>query len=174
VGSVATFALFNLSVAPTQQTLLATPISEAERSFIDFVAKYHRTYGTKEEYQHRLDIFTKNYHNMMSHNMMNSETEGYTMGINKFADMSDQEYKMLLGYKSNSSSNRVETHLDASDLPASVDWRQKNAVTPVSRTKDSVDHAGPSQPLDPLREPTLSQLETLFLSLSNNLLTVQP
>jgi hypothetical protein len=34
-----------------------TEFSDAEREFINFIAKYHRTYSTKEEYAKRLAIF---------------------------------------------------------------------------------------------------------------------
>jgi hypothetical protein len=40
---------------------LATPFTEAERSFIDFIAAHHRSYGTKEEYEFRLSVFEKNF-----------------------------------------------------------------------------------------------------------------
>ena len=49
-GSVATFALMNMNAAPEHSNLIATPFTEAEREFIDFIATHHRSYGTKEEY----------------------------------------------------------------------------------------------------------------------------
>lgn len=49
-GSIAAFALFNVNSLPEHQTFLATPFTEAERAFIDFIATHHRSYGTKEEY----------------------------------------------------------------------------------------------------------------------------
>lgn len=66
---------------------------------MEFVSKYHKSYGTKEEYNYRLEVFSKNYAMMMHHNMMNAATEGYHLGINTFADMTEEEYNKLLGYK---------------------------------------------------------------------------
>jgi C1A family cysteine protease len=67
----------------------------------------------------------------MSHNMMNAATEGFVMGLNQFADLTETEYKKLLGYKSalKSSTNYHSIESNGAN-PASVDWRGK-AVTPV-------------------------------------------
>lgn len=35
----------------------------------------------------------------MNHNMMNSDSEGYYMVINEFADLTGEEFKMKMGYK---------------------------------------------------------------------------
>ena len=53
-GAVATFAVMNVNTVQAGQTFLQTPFPEVEREFINFIAKYHRSYGTKEEYQFRL------------------------------------------------------------------------------------------------------------------------
>lgn len=62
-GAVATFAVLNLNNSPSAAgTFLAqNTITDAEREFINFVSEYHRTYGTKEEYNYRLGVFTENY-----------------------------------------------------------------------------------------------------------------
>ena len=49
-GSVAALALLNFNSAATHSTFLSTPITSAEREFINFIAKHHRNYATKEEY----------------------------------------------------------------------------------------------------------------------------
>jgi hypothetical protein len=110
-GAVATFAVLNLNNSPSAAgTFLAqTTISDAEREFINFVSEYHRTYGTKEEYNYRLGVFTENYNAIKSHA---TEKNGatYTLGITSLADLSEYEYKMLLGYKKNiNSAKRVNT-----------------------------------------------------------------
>jgi KDEL-tailed cysteine endopeptidase len=118
--------------APTGTAFLATPFTEAEREFINFVSQYHRSYGTKEEYEYRLKIFTETYNDIISHNTQNDAT--FTKGINQFSDMSDYEFKQMLGYKrSLRQADKVPNTVILSevDLPASVDWRTQNAVTPV-------------------------------------------
>jgi len=49
------------------------------------------------------------------------------------ADWTDDEYKKLLGYRKKNGSAKATTTFSkhVSDLPASVDWRAKGAVTPV-------------------------------------------
>jgi len=68
----------------------------------------------------------------MNHNMMNAATEGYTMTINKFSDMTPEEFKKMMGYKADLAqpTNDVIT-LNEVGLPDSVDWRTQGAVTPV-------------------------------------------
>jgi C1A family cysteine protease len=60
-GTAATLALLNMNSAPVHQNFLATPFTEAEREFIDFIAKHKRTYATKEEYEYRLSVFSQNF-----------------------------------------------------------------------------------------------------------------
>jgi len=83
-GACATFALLNVGTVSTGNSFLATPMTDAERHFINFVTEHKRSYATKEEYEHRLSIFTKSLELVEKHN---SEGHSYTLGINKFADM---------------------------------------------------------------------------------------
>jgi len=133
VGSVATFALFNLNAASSHMTFLADPSGEVDQAFNSFLAKYHKSYGTHEEYTFRLNLFRANYHNIMSHNMMSANKLGFVKGINAFADMTEEEFKMRLGYKSELNAGKVGTQYETlnEDAPASLDWRTKGAVTPV-------------------------------------------
>jgi len=70
-------------------------ISEQERAFQLFLNKYGRNFGTKEEYIFRLEIFTKNYDIIKN---FNSNGEGQVLAVNKFADMTEVEFKRYLGY----------------------------------------------------------------------------
>lgn len=129
VGSVAAFALVNMSALPTGQALINTPVSEQEVSFQAFVAKHHKTYGTKEEYAYRLGVFAQNYHAIMAHNMHGKSK--YTMGVNKFADLTTEEYKHMLGFiPSTRRPNKMPKVFGNVSTPDSVDWRD-TAVTPV-------------------------------------------
>lgn len=55
------------------------------------------------------------------------------VGINKFADLTDAEWKKMLGYKGTQKKNASISDLNPiqKDLADSVDWREKGAVTPV-------------------------------------------
>jgi C1A family cysteine protease len=129
-GAVATFALLNVGTVNTGSAFLATPITDAERAFINFVSENHRSYGTKEEYEYRLSLFTAALQRIEAHN---AGDHGFTLGVNQFTDMSDFEYKRLLGYKPElQTEKKVNTFMLASTAaPASVDWVASGKVTPV-------------------------------------------
>ena len=96
-GAVATFALLNINSVQNGNTFLATPMTDAERSFIQFVSEHRRSYGTKEEYEFRLQQFKTAYSNIQSENSKNDNT--FTVGVNKFADLTNAEFKKMLGYR---------------------------------------------------------------------------
>ena len=88
-----------------------------------YLAKHGKSYGTKEEYEFRLEQFRQSLHKIREHNSRNDVT--YSLGLNKFSDMTHQEYKKLLGYKNpqglTSSQIRIlETEEGAAE---GVDWR---------------------------------------------------
>jgi C1A family cysteine protease len=129
-GAVATFALLNVGTAHNGKTFLSTPITDAERAFINFVSEHHRSYGTKEEYEFRLAQFTNAYNFVQTHN---AEGHKFQVGLNKFSDMTEFEYKQLLGFKQDLSAKKSHNFqiFQATSVPASVDWVTAGAVTPV-------------------------------------------
>ena len=107
---------------------MATPMTDAEREFISFVSEHRRSYGTKEEYEYRLSLFATAYDRVKDHD---STDAGFTIGINKFADMSTYEYKQMLGYKKElRTQKRVNTFQISAPLAAdaAVDW-----ATPINK-----------------------------------------
>lgn len=90
-----------------------------------------RFYSTGKEEENRLRIFAKNFKMIQK---MQTEERPYQVGLNKFADMSTEEFAAAyLGTKPPSvrSTKTATLEATAATLPASVDWRNKNAVTPV-------------------------------------------
>jgi KDEL-tailed cysteine endopeptidase len=89
------------------------------------------SYGTKEEYAFRLDIFTQK---DVEYIKINADQENtFTVGHNQFSTWTSDEYKRILGYKGPQelgATEQVEI-LEDSNLSASVDWRTKGAVNPV-------------------------------------------
>lgn len=73
-----------------------TPV---ESAFQQYLAKFGKSYETKAEYLHRLEIFANNYQKINDHNSKNENEHGLTMGLNQFSDMSEKEFKKMLGYK---------------------------------------------------------------------------
>ena len=95
---------------------------------MNFIAKENRFYGTRDEYQFRLAVFTKNYQLVKQHNAQENVTS--TIGINMFADRTTEEVKKMLGFKKMETT--LEPHsFDESNLADEINWATKGAVTPV-------------------------------------------
>jgi cathepsin L len=117
----------NLNTVESGSAFLATPITDAERAFINFITQYRRTYGTKEEYAYRLELFSKVYEQIQAHDAV---ATGYELGINHLSDMSSYEYSQMLGYVSQPGDKVYSSEVN--NLRAdTIDWRTKGAVTPV-------------------------------------------
>ncbi|XP_058736730.1 cysteine proteinase mucunain-like [Vicia villosa] len=90
--------------------------------------------GQKEK---RFEIFKDNLEFIDKHN---AENRTYKVGLNRFADLSNEEYRpMYLGFKTDSSllaeaATKNIIHYVASvgdDLPEYVDWRKEGAVNEI-------------------------------------------
>jgi len=130
-GAIAAIALMNVNMNASSTTFLSTPITEAEQNFIKFISEHRRSYGTKEEYMYRLELFSKVFERIQNHD---AEAMGFEMAINQFSDYSDFEWKQMMGYKKELKSTTDEsnvTYFSEVGAPASVDWRTSGAVTGV-------------------------------------------
>merc|ERR1712002_13490 len=102
--------------------------------FAKFKTEHNKVYKTRDEHSYRFKVFTDNLEKINKHNKAG---HSYKLGINEFSDLTEEEFKsqFLGGYKP--LHNPAESSLLFSerkpikDLPASVDWREKNAVTEV-------------------------------------------
>ena len=126
VGAVATFAVLNMSGPQPGASFLAE--NEHSQAFSHFVNKYRKSYATTEEYKYRQDVFMKNYHLIMNHNMMNVDEDGFHMVVNHFADLTQAEFKKMMGYKRSRKANTVApldtlSVLEDGAVPESLDWR---------------------------------------------------
>ncbi|KAL5189409.1 Cysteine protease XCP2 [Glycine soja] len=100
--------------------------------FESWMSRHGKIYQSIEEKLHRFDIFKDNLKHIDERNKVVSN---YWLGLNEFADLSHQEFKnKYLGLKVDYSRRRESpeefTYKDF-ELPKSVDWRKKGAVTQV-------------------------------------------
>ncbi|KAI5413356.1 probable cysteine protease RD21B [Lathyrus oleraceus] len=108
------------------------------RVYESWLVKHGKVYNALGEKESRFEIFKDNLRFIVTHN--NMEGQSYKLGLTKFADLTNEEYRsMFLGTKSRKSkgllsgskkSNRYAFR-DNDELPESVDWREKGAVNQV-------------------------------------------
>jgi C1A family cysteine protease len=103
--------------------------------FLNFQQKYNKYYDSLEQFESRFEIFRDNLQIILSHNLQNNYN--FTLHVNHFSDLTPEEFKK---YYANglTESNRYGCKMFSSndvdimdDLPISIDWRKKGAVTSV-------------------------------------------
>ncbi|KAJ4955898.1 hypothetical protein NE237_012681 [Protea cynaroides] len=99
-----------------------------------WMAQYGRVYKDALEKEKRFLTFKKNVEFIKSFNKAGDKP--YKLSINLFADLEDEEFKATrTGYKSpigqRPSSNTELRYNDVTNVPASMDWREKGAVTDI-------------------------------------------
>ena len=99
-----------------------------------WMAQYNRVYKDATEKAYRFEVFKANVGFIESFNAKNLK---FYLGVNQFADLTNEEFKATKankGYKP--SMERMPTgfryeNVSFDALPATVDWRTKGAVTPI-------------------------------------------
>jgi len=98
--------------------------------------RFSKIYDSDDELDSRFSIFKSNVHSIVEHNSVLNQN--FTLGINQFSDLTPEEFKALYinsGFKRTGAtvgSYGCKTYTSAAtSAPASLDWRQKNAVTSV-------------------------------------------
>lgn len=99
-----------------------------------WMTKVGRTYKDGAEKSERFKIFKKNVEFIDSFNEAGNRS--YKLGVNIHADLTHQEFLSTrtgfkLGSGSSSSSSSSFMYADVDEIPATVDWRTKGAVTDV-------------------------------------------
>jgi len=99
--------------------------------FRAFKAEFGKTYSAEEEAT-RAAVFADNLVFIAKHNArFEAGLETYTVGVNQFADMSNEEWRatrQLSAFKREAPRDELRLPEVAADA---VDWRKKGAVTPV-------------------------------------------
>jgi len=107
--------------------------AEILREFSDFKVKFNKVYKDNAEERYRLGVFS---HNLRAVNDHNRGQSSYTRAINQFSDLTQEEFEAtyLGGYKRLEMPERGVERSEAvrtRDLPSSVDWRDRSAVTAI-------------------------------------------
>jgi hypothetical protein len=92
VGVVAAIAVFALN---TQYVQKGMNLSSEDSTFAEYLAKYGKSYDTKEEYEFRRELFNHHFNDIMEHNAKNDVS--WFRAVNKFTDMTPVEINQHLG-----------------------------------------------------------------------------
>lgn len=128
------FLFLSSKVAVTKGSALSEQQEWLE--FLNFQKKHNKEYNSLEEFESRFEIFRTNLHKINSHN--SQTTYNFTLSVNHFADLTPNEFKTIYvtgllqsnRYGCNAFSSS-DVNVKADDLPVSLDWRKKGAVTSV-------------------------------------------
>ncbi|XP_009354165.2 low-temperature-induced cysteine proteinase [Pyrus x bretschneideri] len=103
-----------------------------------WLAEHGKAYNALGEKERRFQIFKDNLRYI---DEQNSKNLSYKLGLNRFADLSNEEYRnTYLGTKTRAQKKRLSNRNTKSDryaprvgdsLPDSIDWREEGAVNPV-------------------------------------------
>lgn len=129
MGFVAVSALIALNTQPSS-TSLYTSMTAEDHEFVSFSSRYGKQYATKEEFEARGEIFKKTLKTINESNANKENT--FTLGVNKFSDLTEAEYKKLLGYRApDATAQKNYKTFEAPPSNDGFDWRQHGVVTGV-------------------------------------------
>lgn len=105
---------------------------------------HKKQYQSETEERFRMKIFMDNAHKIAKHNKLYAQgLVPFKLGLNKYSDMLHHEFVHTLNGFNKSTSNAIlKSNLEMDEgvtfiepanvqVPDSVDWRKKGAVTPV-------------------------------------------
>ncbi|KAA3453114.1 zingipain-2-like [Gossypium australe] len=124
------FWTFTLSLVMSRTIYESAIVDKHEQWIVD----YSRKYESKLEKEKRLNIFKDNLKYIESFN--NDKNKSFKLSLNKFADVTHDEFIVAhTGYKMGDNSTMSQStsfmYESFSDVPTSIDWRKKGAVTPI-------------------------------------------
>jgi len=104
-------------------------LTEDDYSFMSYIAKWNKFYGTTEEYAFRMAEWRKKDRVIKMHNANPDRTS--TLGHNHLSDWTQEEYKVLLGYKPELRTREYEPVSYEKTNSSGINWVTKGAVTAV-------------------------------------------
>lgn len=112
-----------------------TPDAVMVKRHEKWMVQHRRTYKDETEKAKRFKTFKKNVRYI--HSVNKAGTRSYKLAVNKFADMTNEDFQALhKGYKMRSVSKPLGVsspfrYVNVTAVPRSMDWRKKGAVTGV-------------------------------------------
>ncbi|CAL5403791.1 unnamed protein product [Camellia sinensis] len=96
-----------------------------------WMTSFGRVYKDTAEKEERFKIFKANVEMIDFFN--NASNKPYKLGVNEFADLTNEEFKLRNRFKSHvcTVAKRLFKYENVTVVPATMDWRKKGAVTPV-------------------------------------------
>jgi len=90
---------------------------------------YKKVYTSASEESFRFATFLENYYTIIQHN---AQDKSVTLGLNEFSDLTSEEFaRFYTGLLPKQTFDAETFVFNTEDLPASIDWRAKGAVTDV-------------------------------------------
>ncbi|XP_014509925.1 cysteine proteinase COT44 [Vigna radiata var. radiata] len=111
--------------------------NEVMDMYEEWLVKQRKVYNGLGEKEKRFQVFKDNLGFIQDHNAQNNT---YTLGLNKFADITNDEYRaMYLGTRTDPKRRVMKTqktghryaYNSGDRLPVHVDWRLKGALAPI-------------------------------------------
>ncbi|KAF5948240.1 hypothetical protein HYC85_014197 [Camellia sinensis] len=96
-----------------------------------WMTSFGRVYKDTAEKEERFKIFKANVEMIESFNKASNKP--YKLGVNQFADLTNEEFKLRNRFKSHvcTAAKQLFKYENVTAVPATMDWRKKGAVTPV-------------------------------------------
>lgn len=126
IGLAAAAALTGAALHYQAPSAATTILTGEDYKFMAYVSEFGKSYGTLAEFNFRKEQFVARHNEIESFNADVNNT--HTVGHNDFSDKTYAEMKKMNGFMQSEQKNVVV--LEETNA-ATVDWRSKNAVTPV-------------------------------------------
>lgn len=109
--------------------------------FLKWKEVHGKTYDHEEEEARRLENFRNSLKFILERNSKRKSELDHTVGLNKFADLSNEEFKEKYFSKNKGPRSKILKHRGekmnttlssgSCNAPESLDWRDKGIVTPI-------------------------------------------
>lgn len=97
-----------------------------EKAFVGWMKETGNIF-TGDEYHFRLGIWLSNKRYVQEKNRVNL---GFTLALNRFAHLTENEYRSMLGYKYGHKSYPITKNIK-NDVPTEIDWREQGIVNKI-------------------------------------------